>query len=88
MSEPDDDLTCREVVERFTEYLDGASTAGGRERIERHLAECLGCTRVLAQFRTTIEITGKLPEDPVPRDQREATRHFFLRWRETASGRS
>ena len=56
MSEPDDDLTCREVVERFTEYLDGASTAGGRERIERHLAECLGCTRVLAQFRTTIEI--------------------------------
>lgn len=88
MSEPTDDLTCREVVEAITDYLDGASSAGPRERFERHLAECIGCTRVFAQFRTTIETIGTLTEDRVPHEQREATRHVFRRWREAASGRA
>jgi anti-sigma factor RsiW len=86
MSEPADDLTCRELVERITKYLDGAASAGERERVERHLAACIGCARVLTQFRTTIETIGRLREDALSRDQREETRRVFLRWRGTTSG--
>jgi anti-sigma factor RsiW len=78
----DDDLTCRELVEVITDYLDGAMSSRDRARFERHLAECSGCTAVVAQFRTTIEATGRLTEDQVSEQQREAMRDVFRRWRE------
>lgn len=78
----DDELTCQELVEVITDYLEGAMPGPDRARFERHLAECSGCTSVVAQFRTTIEATGRLTEDQVSEEQREAMRDVFRRWRE------
>lgn len=89
MSEPaDDDLSCRELVEVITDYFDGAMSDGQRARLERHLGECSGCQAVVSQFRTTIEVTGRLTEDQVSEEQREAMRDVFRRWREAPSGTS
>jgi anti-sigma factor RsiW len=83
----DDDLTCRELVEVITDFVEGAMSDADRARFERHLGECAGCAAVMSQFRTTIEVTGRLTEDQVSEDQRDAMREVFRRWRgEVATG--
>ena len=59
------DLLCVEFVEVVTDYLEGALSARDRARLEAHLSACHGCTRYLAQIRTTIELTGRLSTDDV-----------------------
>ena len=55
----DRDLTCRELVELVTEYLDGALSPSERERFEAHLALCEGCELYVDQIRTTVELVGE-----------------------------
>ncbi|MGZ8631331.1 MAG: anti-sigma factor family protein [Actinomycetota bacterium] len=81
MNEPADDLTCRELVEVITDYVDGAMSTADRARFERHMGECSGCEAVVSQFRTTIEVTGRLTEEQVSEEQRDAMREVFRRWR-------
>ena len=83
MSEPDD-ITCREVVELLTDYIEDAMPTADRERLEAHLALCDGCTAVLAQLRETIRLTGTLTEDHIPEPQRDALREVFRSWRSSA----
>ena len=59
-------LTCQEVVELVTEYLDGAMEPARRARFEAHLAACGGCTAYLEQFRATLELTGTLDVEDLP----------------------
>jgi anti-sigma factor RsiW len=54
------DLSCAELVELVTDYLDDALTAEERARFEDHLTVCDGCVNYLDQMRTTIELTGRL----------------------------
>ena len=60
-------LTCREVVELLSDYLEGELPAAERARVEAHLATCPECLAYLAQLRTTIGALGRLREDDVPR---------------------
>lgn len=55
-----DDLTCRELVETATEYLDGALTPRQAQRFEEHLAGCLGCETYLRQLHRTIGDLARL----------------------------
>ena len=59
-------LTCQEVVEIVTEYLDGAMDPGRRARFEAHLAACHGCTAYLEQFRATLAVAGHIDPEDVP----------------------
>lgn len=59
------EVTCRELTELVTEYLDDAVDSGTRRRIDRHLARCEGCRRVLAQWEAVIALSGRLGEDDV-----------------------
>ena len=54
------DYRCQEFVEVVTDYLEGAMSAADRTRFDRHLAQCDGCDRYLAQIRRTIQLTGTL----------------------------
>ncbi len=51
-------ITCREIVEIVTDYLEGALTPEQREAFELHLSYCEGCVNYLDQMRTTIRLTG------------------------------
>jgi anti-sigma factor RsiW len=55
-----EELSCQELVELVTEYLEDALSVADRQRVERHLAGCDGCTAYLEQFRATIRVTGAL----------------------------
>jgi anti-sigma factor RsiW len=46
-------ISCREVVELVTDYLDGALSPAELERMEAHLAACPPCVTYVEQIRTT-----------------------------------
>ena len=49
-------MTCQELVELVTDYLEGALPGGERERFEAHLAVCPGCQTYLTQVQSTIAL--------------------------------
>lgn len=74
------DLTCAELVELVSAYLDGELDEDTRERFERHLADCDGCERYLDQFRTVISAVGALPPQRLAPDVRERLLAAFRAW--------
>jgi predicted anti-sigma-YlaC factor YlaD len=73
-------LTCHEVVELVTDYLEGALPDEVRHRVEEHLSNCDGCTRYLAQMRETIRLTGMLTEEQIPEEQKSILIEAFRGW--------
>ena len=55
-----DDLTCRELVELVTEYLEGGLDPAARRRVDAHLSWCLGCRGHLRDVRTTLSLLRAL----------------------------
>ena len=51
------DLTCRELVELVTDYLEDSLLVTERARFEAHLAECEACRAYVDQMRATIRLT-------------------------------
>jgi anti-sigma factor RsiW len=56
------DLSCQELVELVTDYLEGALAPAERARFEAHLDECPGCTRYVDQIGATIAVAGRTRE--------------------------
>lgn len=58
----DSALTCRELVELVTDYLDGALPPEERDSFEAHVAECPGCEAYLEQIRSVVALTRRTRE--------------------------
>jgi anti-sigma factor RsiW len=74
-------LSCRELVELVTDYLEGALPGEERLRFERHIEICGGCKIYLEQIRQTIELLGHLPEDGLSPDAERELLEAFRGWR-------
>jgi len=74
-------LTCKEVVELVTDYLEDALSASERRRFDEHLSTCPYCQIYLDQMRQTIRTVGHLPEEAVPPAALEALLARFRGWR-------
>jgi anti-sigma factor RsiW len=75
-------VTCREVVELMSAYLEGTLSVGDRARFEAHLTGCDGCTAYLAQLRTTLRVLGTLPDEPpMPEPLKAELLRAFRDWR-------
>jgi len=74
------DLTCKELVELITGYLDGSLRGRRRRRFGSHLAACDGCTRYMAQIAATIRATGSLTEEQVSDEQKTVLLAAFRDW--------
>jgi anti-sigma factor RsiW len=79
------EMTCKELVEVITDYLEGALPAEDRARFERHLSKCEGCHAYLDQMRGTINALGHLPPESLSPEAERALLDAFKGWRETAS---
>jgi anti-sigma factor RsiW len=77
----DQALTCHEVIELLSDYVDGALSAEDRRRVDEHLALCDGCTTYLEQLRETIRLSGRVTEDQVPNEEKAALLAAFRDWR-------
>ncbi len=51
-------ISCREVVELVTDYLDGALDAETRRRFELHLELCGPCVEYVEQVRATARLAA------------------------------
>jgi predicted anti-sigma-YlaC factor YlaD len=56
-------MTCKELVELVTAYLDGALDANTHALFNAHLVYCDGCRNYLEQFRVTVRTIGKIRDD-------------------------
>lgn len=75
------ELTCQEIVELVTSYLENSLSAGDRERFEEHLVFCDGCGTYLEQMRQTIQVTGRLRETELPPALQERLLDAFRSWK-------
>jgi anti-sigma factor RsiW len=85
-AEHEHELTCDEVVELVTDYLEGALPAGDRTRFELHLVTCRGCERYLDQMRGTITAVGRLRGDEVAPEAMDELLDAFRGWRQRTAG--
>ncbi len=74
-------LTCQELVEVVTEYLEGTLPLAERARFEAHLAACPGCRIYLEQMRQTIRIMGRLTEESISPETRQDLLRIFRDWK-------
>jgi anti-sigma factor RsiW len=77
----DEQLSCKELVELVTEYLEGTLPEDVRLKMERHLSGCDGCTHYLEQMRQTIRLTGELREESLSAQQRVDLLTLFRGWK-------
>jgi anti-sigma factor RsiW len=74
-------MSCRQIVELMTAYLEGALSSQDRARFEEHIAGCDGCTAYLAQLRTTMRVLGRLADEPIPEPLQQELLGAFRSWR-------
>jgi hypothetical protein len=64
-------LTCRDVTEMTTDYLERALPLHRRMGMRMHLACCSFCRRHLLQVRAAIALLGRLPPLPLSPQREE-----------------
>jgi anti-sigma factor RsiW len=74
-------LSCQELVELVTDYLEGALPELERERFDAHLATCNGCRTYVEQMRTTLRVTGELTPASLSPEAEESLLDAFRAWR-------
>ncbi len=74
-------LTCQELVELVTDYLEETLPAEERARFEEHLGVCAGCRTYLDQIRTTIAMSGRLTKSNIPTKARDELLKSFRDWK-------
>jgi anti-sigma factor RsiW len=81
MTIPPPELTCQELVELVTDYLEQALPQPERTRFEAHLAGCRGCRTYVEQMRQTIQAVGTLTEETIPPVARDDLLAAFRDWK-------
>ncbi len=73
-------MTCIELVELVTDYLEGVLPTAERERFEAHLRDCPHCVVYLEQMRTVIRSAGRLTPAAVSAEAEATLLAHFRDW--------
>lgn len=76
-------MTCKELVELVTDYLEGKLPNEVRLQLEEHLSGCSGCTNFLEQMRETIRLTGSVSEENLSGPQKDELLDLFRNWKKS-----
>ncbi len=74
-------LSCQELVELVTGYLEGALAEEERLDFDRHLDTCDGCREYVEQMRATVALTGELHAADLTPEAEEALLGAFRDWK-------
>lgn len=74
-------LTCHELVELVTDYLEGVLSSEDRRRFEEHLDECEPCRFYLEQMRKTIDALGRLRAEQLDPTEQQQLLNLFRNWK-------
>lgn len=59
-------MTCTDLREHLADLVEGTTPAAHREAIDRHLAACEACRRLVADLRRIAQTAGTLDRLPLP----------------------
>ncbi len=80
MAMSESELTCRELVELVTDYLEGAMPAPEARRFEAHLTVCPYCVTYVEQMRQIGGGLGGLADETITPQTRAALLDAFRGW--------
>jgi anti-sigma factor RsiW len=75
-----EDISCQELVELVTDYLEGGMPVELRARFDRHIGSCTGCRSYVEQMRMTIRVTGELTPELLTPEVERALLTAFRGW--------
>jgi anti-sigma factor RsiW len=75
------DMTCQELVELVTDYVENTLPPADRERFDAHISVCGPCRTYLAQMEQTIRLTGQLTEEAIAPDVQQELLNTFRNWK-------
>jgi predicted anti-sigma-YlaC factor YlaD len=61
-------ISCQELVELTSDYIESALSAEDAELLEQHLNYCAGCERYVDEMLRTIRAEARLREEGVPEE--------------------
>jgi anti-sigma factor RsiW len=76
-------ISCQEVVELVTGYLDRTLPPDDASLFEQHINFCDGCDWYLDQMRATVSTVGRITEEEVPPETRDKLLTAFREWKRT-----
>ena len=74
-------VTCQQVVELVSDYLERALPPEEASLFEQHVNFCDGCDWYLDQMRATLATVGHITEQDVPDETREKLLAAFREWK-------
>ena len=74
-------LTCQELVELVTDYLEAALPPQDQTRFEDHLPKCRGCADYVDQIRSAVRASGALHEEELDPRMRDELLALFADWK-------
>ena len=75
------DLTCQDLVELVTAYLDGALDEDTTDLFEQHIAICPGCQTYLDQMKETASLLGEIPVETLSEEMQTTLLNAFRDFR-------
>ena len=79
-------LSCQQITELVTDYLEGRLSLADRARVMMHLGMCRNCWRYVRQMKVTIATLGRIPDEPPPADVADELRARFRNWKPRSRG--
>ena len=76
-------ISCREMTELITSYLEGRLSFGQWLSFQMHLGMCRHCRAYLQQMRMTVRLTGQIGAEPMPADVEAELLRRFRDWQTT-----
>jgi anti-sigma factor RsiW len=81
-----DPMSCRELVDLLTDYLEGALPDDDRARLEAHLSVCEACTMYVEQMREMLDALGTIEPEQVSPAAYEELSGVFAAWKAERTG--
>ena len=78
---PSGGITCKELVELVTVYLEGRLSPADLARFEEHLSVCPGCRTYVEQIRQTIRLLGLIDEEAISAEAENTLLRAFRTWK-------
>lgn len=74
-------LSCKDITNLLTEYLEGGMTFADRMQMKMHLALCGHCRNYAAQLKLTIDSCGEIPPPEVDDHLEQELLETFRNWK-------
>jgi len=75
------EISCQELLEVITDYIEETLPVDDRKRFDAHLELCEGCRIYLDQMRRTIAAVGRLSEESLDPRTRDELVQAFRGWK-------